>query len=342
MQFKANLVLCSLIFLIIGVELAGYGSALLLIQPQSQSTSNQTSEAPVGFVFGNSENLTQEATYFWLHLENVDCKAGTINAELDMQVECQKVKNPHPFYSEKSVFFLLQVPSNISNVKVDYHMRDKDPQFYGGTFQTINGTVSAILVEIPKENFTFGEQEFLCFYFEMSNVFKVDSYTYQRAITFSNNFDDAIRESIWQRHIVADNTAVIRLLYKAELYVEQPNDFTLAQIMPVPRGIHYYSNHTQYSWDLKAISTSLGSDSIILCFEDIAAKNTIAKHESFGWFLLGFGIPLGISSFFELQKTKKKMAFNIREKKTQKSLLTLILFAIAIFLILHFLAPIPV
>ena len=70
----------------------------------------------------------------------------------------------------------MQIPSEITDVKVDYHMRDKDPQFYGGNYEIINNTVlqsdlSAILVEIPKQNFTFGDNEFLAFYFTMNNVF---------------------------------------------------------------------------------------------------------------------------------------------------------------------------
>ncbi len=297
----------AIIALILGVMFIVYGSWLYRTNPPFQQTSNRILDTPVGFAFGNSENLTQESTYFWLHLENIECKERTIEAELDMNFVCQEMKNPTPFYNEKSVFFLLQIPSDISDVKVDYHMRGRDPQFYGGYFQIINSTflhsgLSAILVEIPKENFTFGKSEFLCFYFKMTNVFsKVNSYTYQRVITFSSNFDDAVRNSIWQKHIVADNTAVFRLLYAAELYVEEPFDFN-SQMLPLPRGIHYYSNHTQYSWNIKTIATSFGSDSVVIDFEDIPTKNTIATNENWMLFCWGLGIPLVVTALLEIPR----------------------------------------
>jgi hypothetical protein len=242
-------------------------------------------------------------------LENVVRSEGTIKAELDMIVVSQEMENPTPLYNEKSIFFLLQIPSENRDVKVDYHMGDRDPQFYGGNYKIINSTVlhsglSAILVEIPKEKFTFGESEVLAFYFTMSKVFSnVNSYTYQRALPFSSNFNDAVSNSNLLRDVEYRNTAAFRFLHTAELYVEEPNEVN-SQIMPLPQGIHYYSNHTQYSWNIKTIATSVGSDSVILHFEDVPTKNVFLVLESVMWFSLGLGIPLSISSLFEFLREK--------------------------------------
>ena len=341
MRIKSNIALISLIFLIVGLEIVGYGIASLS-QSTFHSTSSQTSESPLGFVFGASDNLTQEASDFRLHLEKLDCRQETVEAKLTMNVVCQELEKTNPFYNAKSIFFLLQIPSEIRNVEVVYKVRD--PQFFGGNTQILNNHVlnngiSAILVEIPKENFTFGKPMYFAFNFEMKNAFSmINPYSYEMVVTFSNNFDASIENSNSLKNVFAYSTTIFRWLRDVELYVEQPIDFPLSQVMPVPQGIHYYSNHTQYSWDVKAISTSFGSDSIILSFDDTATKNMIASRENQGWFSLGLGIPLGISSIFELLKVKKELLFKVREKKTQTILI--ILLVTAILLILFFVQPI--
>ena len=311
MTSKRTLAIIALVALLVGIVFTSIGIyiGIWFITQSPQSTSSPVSDVPVGFVFGNSENLTQEATYFRLHLENVDCNEETIKAELYMIVVSQEMENPTPLYNDNSIFFLLQIPSEITDVKVDYHMRDRDPQFYGGDYELINSTVlhsglSAILVEIPKENFEFGENEFLAFYFTMSNVFSnVNSYTYQRALTFSSSFDDAVSNLNLLRDVEYRNTAVFRFLHTAELFVEEPYEVN-SQIMPLPQGIHYYSNHTHYSWNIKTIATSVGSDSVILEFEDIPIKNELLFLDNVMWLSLGLGIPLFISSLFEFLRVK--------------------------------------
>lgn len=77
--------------------------------------------------------------------------------------------------------------------------------------------------------------------------------------------------------------------------------------MPVPDGIHYYAGNTHYSWDVKALSTSLGSDSIILTIEDSTAKDKMAKLEAYAWLFLGLGVPTILSSFLELIRESRKI-----------------------------------
>lgn len=303
------LAIIALAALILGVALALYGT-FLFSTPLSFEPTSRGSDNPIGYVFGTSEKLIQENTDFRIFLENLECKQGTVKARIALNIVCQELEKTNLFYNETSMFFLLQVPYKISNVTVDYYART--PEFYGGSvdFKFFNeSNVSLVIVEIPRKNgnFTFGESRNFAFYFEMENVFSQTSYyTYELDATFTNYFDRSIRRDDSLYNIVtATTTTVFRMLRDAELYIAQPDmNYTLTQIMPNPHGIHYYSNNRQYSWDLKAISTSFGSDSVVLDFEHIGRRDEVGTRENTMLFLLGLGIPLAISSFFELWREK--------------------------------------
>jgi uncharacterized membrane protein len=315
MTSKATLAGIALAALILGVIFTSMGIGIWLYYTNQsfQPTSSHISDTPVGFVFGISENLTQEDTDFKIFLENLECRQGTVKAKIVLNIVCQELEKTNLFYNENSIFFLLQVPYKINNVTVDYYARD--PEFYGGTvdYRVFNNSISLVLVEIPKKNgnFTFGESRNLAFYFEMENAFsQTTHYTYEMDVTFTNYFDKVIRrEDSLYEIVTPSTTTVFRMLRDAELYIEQPDmNYTLSQIMPLPHGIHYYSDNRRYSWDVKAISTSFGSDSVILDFEHIPTKNETVTRENFMWFSLGLGIPLFISSLFEFLREKSGLS----------------------------------
>lgn len=302
------------VFLLIGSIITGAGTVLLInvfLQP-SQPVSSQTSDRFSGFVFGTSENLTQERTNIQLVLKDIDCSKKEINATVSLNVVCQEWDKTSFLYNSTSIFFQLQVPSEINDLTVTYQA-GIDPKYFGGTFSYNNNVsanhISTITLELPKENFTFKENTRVSFNFKMVDAFStINSYTYELDIPFSSGFDSYAENEIQYTQSTFSTVSIYRWLQSAELYVEKPaveNNYIVTQIMPEPYGINYYLNQTRYHWNVKLLSTSFGTDVIILTVEDVTAKNDIENYQTWGWFLVGLGIPTIISASYEFIKEKK-------------------------------------
>ena len=80
--------------------------------------------------------------------------------------------------------------------------------------------------------------------------------------------------------------------------------------MPLSDAIHYYDGNTHYDWDVKALSSTFSSDSIILTIEDNSAKDKVSTRESTAWLLLGLGVPTIISAFIEYNRERSKKIVN--------------------------------
>ena len=235
--------------------------------------------------------------------------------------QCKEWAKTDLHFNGETMYFILQVPSQIDkdSVKVHYNRDYQDPQFWGGTYSCQNGNgtdkISLVTVEVPIENFTYNALSYLAFNFEMKDAFvRINHFTYQLGISFTTNLDsdkygsDGLREIT---PISGSDSLVFRWAASASLYVEQPNSrYFLSQITPVSDGIHYYAGNTHYSWDVKAISTSFGTDSIILTIEDNVAKEKGAIQNQFAYLFLGIGIPLVISSLAEYIRERNKKIIN--------------------------------
>jgi hypothetical protein len=319
MKTKPNLALLSLIFVVIGIVLLVDGIAFLLNPLCVQTNTNQSSQIPVSFAFATTAPLIQDETLFNLDLNSIDANQGTLNATVRLTFQCKEWAKTDLHYNGKTMYFLLQVPSKIDGDNFKVHYDYQNPQFCGGTFsyQNGNGTdkISLITVEIPIENFTYGRLSYLVLNFEMRDAFdRINPFTYHFGIPFSSDlgsyFDKYGSDGLGEiTPTSSKDSLVFRYAARASLYLEQPEpNYSISQIMPVPDGIHYNAGNTLYSWDVKALSTPLGSDSVILTIEDSTAKDNMAKLEACAWLFLGLGVPTILSSFLEFIREKQKTA----------------------------------
>jgi hypothetical protein len=321
MTTKPNLALLSAITGIIGLVLAIYGG-LYLFAPTFQNTPvSQNLQTPVGFAFATTAPLVQDETLFNLYYNSIDANRGTVNVTARVTFQCKEWAKTDLHLNGETMYFILQVPSQIdkNSVIVHYNRDYQDPQFWGGTYSCENGNgtekISRVTVEVPIKNFTYDASSYLEFKFEMKNAFvRINQFTYQLGISFTTNLgsdnygSDGLREIT---PISGIDSLVFRWVARASLYVEQPdNRYFLSQIMPVSNGIHYYAGNTHYSWDVKAISTSFGTDSIILTIEDNVAKEKGTIQNQFAYLFLGIGIPLAISSLAEYIRERNKNIIN--------------------------------
>lgn len=257
MKTKPNLALLSLICFIIGWVILGYGFLFLLNPLGGQINTHQSSQTPVGFVFGTTATLVQERTGFSMNLNGLNAKEGTLNATVVVNAVCnERVRdNLLPTFNPEITCFMLQVPAKVESVSVNYRGTYRDPQFFSGT-SYVNKTdnLSLITVKIPTENVTFGSGTYLAFNFVMNNTFvRINPFTYKLDIQFSGSLDDSYDPNFKYYNDTISNTMptyfsnniIFRNAASVSLFVEEPTtDYTLSQIMPVPSGIHYYSGNT--------------------------------------------------------------------------------------------------
>lgn len=336
MVAKTRLALIALSALVIGIAFTLCGIMLFFTQ-NFQQTSSNSYVGTAGFVFGTSVNLIQENTEFKVVLNNLDCKAGNAKAEINLNIVCEESGENDYFYNEELIYFLLQVPYEIDHVTVDYYART--PEFYGGSvdYYTFNDSVSYVLVQIPKRNgnFSFGENRNFRFCFDMKNVFiRSGQCTYEMDVTFSSNFDYGIITTDSLEEIAScSKTAVFRWSKKAELYVVEPIPlFPFDQVKPISDGIHVIDGEREYSWDIESIATGVGSDSVILTFQDIIMSELVLNRNNFMWFSLGLGIPLFISSVFEFLRE----ITGLRKVYEEKTLFVILMvFNLFIIMVLH-------
>jgi hypothetical protein len=320
MTSKPNLALLSVIMLVMGLLISLF-SALYLLLPTMQATPlRQNLPTSTGFAFAVTSPLIQNRTLFYLELNSINANQGTINATVRVTFQCREWAKTDIHFNGDYMYFLLQVPTQINDktLTVHYHRDYQDPQYWGGTFSCQNGngtdSISIVTVKIPTNNFSYSQPSYLTFNFEMKDAFtKINSFTYQLGIPFSadvgNYFDKSAGVGVQEiTPISSRDSIVFRWVLVASLSVQQPDmRYFLSQIMPVSDGIHYYGGYTHYSWDVKALSTSFGSDSIVLTIEDNTAKDNAAKLEACGWLFLGLGIPTTLSSFLEFVREGRKV-----------------------------------
>lgn len=349
MTAKPNLALLCILLLATGFLLTFFGgcylTALITTNP-STNESLQTSGG--GFAFGVTAPLIQSQTDFNLQLNNLDADKGSVNAAVRINFECAEWSKDDVHFNGDTMYFLLQVPSQIDNatLDVDYIQAYKNPRLFNETFYYQNGfgtdKISLIIVEIPVENFSYNTLNYLTFHFRMLNPFvEVNPYTYLLAVPFRLGVGSYFESSSNDGGVQAVTAISVRdslsfnYASDASLSVEIPEiRYNLNQIMPASEGVRYFAGNAYYSWNVKALSLEYGSD-VILTIEDGNAKNKGNTLETSGWFLLGLGIPVIFTSILEVIREGRKMTNHpILKRSNFKNWLILVLIAVMSLLVI--------
>lgn len=271
-------------------------------------TETKVSYGYQGFMFGTSEELNSSNSEFKVVVSGFDFESGKVNCSIIV----------HPYVTnistDENVFFLLQVPHNITNISVRY--LNWQPNFTSFP----NQNVSYILVEIPKADpeptFKFDYLGSFGFDFTIEHaISKIDFYTYDVNLLFETGFHHSSGSSE-----IEDVVKDIQELYffwtsRTFLHVERPENYRFIQMLPLPQRPDYWGGNPTFRWDIKSLTSERNEIPIILSIENLMLKELYTSRSSISFLFLGIGIPLLISSFFEMFKIK-----NTKPKDLLKSL----------------------
>ena len=117
---------------------------------------------------------SSENTELHIKIQSFDFGKKRADVNIDINYICTNRSNL------KIVFFILQVPYYAKDLKVAYSALSLES--FGGKsiIKSINQNFSFIIIQIPKENVTFGKNEYMSLSFSIENIF----WRYRRKISY--------------------------------------------------------------------------------------------------------------------------------------------------------------
>jgi hypothetical protein len=274
---------------------------------------------PQGFLFFTSENIdSNREGSVNIIIENLTWQERRAFAELWIEMPVS-LKQPNG-----SAYFVLQVLYETSSVNV--RINDWSVEHFGGKTTTILYPANAnshdnsyILVEIPRKNVT-GLMNFYVT-FRWNNMLWRRTYTeYSLVIPFSAVYPSFI-DSLGLPEETRNGNGILIFDYTSEtkLSIERPEGVTFAET--VPTADHYGLSYDKlwYTWDIKSKCnwTKYSSTAVIMDFEVDELVTTHERLFAISFLLFGIGIPMSLTSFFEILNVRRKLKRGISVKKKQ-------------------------
>lgn len=300
-------------------------------------TTKHSSQSSAGFLFFTSEDidLTRNSSCAIL-ISELSFLSDSANAEVYADIPLRTTTN------SGQAFFVLQVPGKAVALDVLNVFAEQDMNRFNGTTGIVpfdSNRVSYVVVKVPKDNVSdllslhikFGWSSF-------SSKISINEYTLTASFdTTLPQFFDAAKSSLdinGQENILLPEVATT---YRFSL--ARPQAEILTQMMPTADNIVFNGSNVWLLWDINRRSDSrrFVSTAVSLEARNDNERTLYDLSLAFFLFLIGLGIPIAISAFFEYSKSTK--SFGLKPptfKRPAFVLLLLIGAAIAVFEGLHF------
>lgn len=299
--------------------------------------SKPSSQSSAGFLFFTSEEIDPKRNSSCaILISELSFLSGSANAEVYADVPLRTTTD------SGQTFFVLQVPGKAVGLDILNVFAEQDMNRFNGTTGIVpfdSNRVSYIVVKVPRDNVSdllslhlkFGWSDF-------SNKISVNEYTFTASFdTTLPQFFDAVRPSLGisgQENVLLPEAATT---YRFSL--ARPKAEILTEAIPTADNIVFNGSNVWLLWDVNRRSDSkrFVSTAVSLEASNESERTLYDISLTFFLFLIGLGIPMVISAFFEYSKSLK--SFGLKPHTLRRPsfvLLLLIGVAIVVFEALHF------